>query len=74
MNPNLKGKEVEVPNNWQNENWMPIRDSLCERFSPLKKNCTPAWINTDDTDADIAEETVGFSPAARRAIAKHSLG
>jgi hypothetical protein len=73
-NPHLKDKQVKVPNSWQNDNWMPIRDSMCERFRPLKEQRSPAWIDEDDTDADIAEETVGLSPTARRAIARHSLG
>jgi hypothetical protein len=73
MNPNLKDKKIDIPNNWQNDNWEPIRDSMCEHFSPLKKGCNPAWVSEDDTDVDVAEETMGFSHAASCAIAKHSL-
>ena len=42
-----------------------------ERFSPLKKDCSPASFDVDG-ETKAAEETVGFSRAARRAIAKHS--
>jgi hypothetical protein len=74
MSPNLRGKEVKIPNDWQNDHWEPTRDSMCERFSPLKEHCSPAWIDSDAGDTEVAEETIGFSRAARRAIARHSLG
>lgn len=77
-NPNLKDKEVEVPYNWRHDlnngihdRWEPTCNSMCERFSPLKKGCSPASFDVDG-ETKAAEETVGFSRVARRAIAKHS--
>lgn len=77
-NPNLKDKEVEVPYDWRHDlnngihdRWEPTCNSMCERFSPLKKGCSPASFDVEG-ETKAAEETVGFSRAARRAIAKHS--
>lgn len=77
-NPNLKGKEVEIPYDWRHDlsngihdRWEPTCDSMCEQFSPLKRGCSPASFDVDG-DTKAAEETVKFSRAARRAIAKHS--
>ena len=77
-NPNLKDKGVEVPYDWRHDlsngihdRWEPTCNSMCERFSPLKQGCSPASFDVDG-ETKAAEETVGFSRAARRAIAKHS--
>jgi len=77
-NPNLKDKEVEVPYDWRHDlsngihdRWEPTCNSMCEQFSPLKRGCSPASFDVDG-EIKAAEETVRFSRAARRAIAKHS--
>ena len=77
-NPNLKGKEVEVPYKWRHDlsngihdRWEPTCNSMCERFTPLKQGCSPAVFDVDG-DTKATEETAGFSREARRAIAKHS--
>ena len=77
-NPNLKDKDVEVPYDWQrdlsngiHDRWEPTCNSMCERFSPLKQGCSPASFDVEG-DVKAVEVTVGFSRAARHAIAKHS--
>lgn len=77
-NPNLKDKEVEVPYDWRHDlkngihdRWEPTCNSMCERFSPLRQACSPALFDVDG-EIDATGATVGFSLAARRAIAKHS--
>ena len=78
LNPYLKGKEIEVPYDWRHnldngiyDRWEATCNSMCERFSPRKRGCSPAAFDVDG-DIKAAKATVGLSRAARRAIAKHS--
>lgn len=77
-NPNLKDGHVELPYTWVrdlsngiHDRWEPTCNSMCERFSPLKQGCSPASFGVDG-DVKAAEQTIRFSRAVRRAIAKHS--
>ena len=77
-NPNLKGKEVEVPYDWQHDlnngiydRWGPTCNSMCDQFSPLRQGCSPATFDVDG-EIEAAAATVGLSLAASSAIAKHS--
>ena len=77
-NPNLKGEEVEVPYDWRHDlrngiydRWAFTCNSMCERYSPLRQGCTPATFDLY-REATAADQTAGFSLAARRAITKHS--
>lgn len=78
FNPNLKGKKVEVPYDWQHDlangikdRWPPTCGSMCGRYTALPEGAKPAHFDVDGNTSS-SDVTELFTRDARKAITKHS--